>query len=72
MNLCEDCQRPTDSLVTDGEHVLCRECASDRATVVYRRLATAFNAYDELTRKAFAVYGNDDFWNLVNEEIDNG
>jgi len=72
MKLCEDCQRPTDSLVTDGERVLCRECARDRADVIYKKLDEVFNTFSKLDRVSFAFYGNDDFWNLINEEIDNG
>ena len=72
MKLCYDCQRPTDSLVTDGENYVCKECARLRSDELYERFSKILAVTDELTRKSFAVYGNDDFWNLVNEEIDNG
>lgn len=71
---CFDCQKELDEVevaVSDGLWHLCPECARSQSEIMYKRLSAVFDASREIDRKAFALYGNDDFFCKVHKELNN-
>lgn len=55
--------------VTDGDLCLCDECARKESNRIFDNLMRIYESEEEVFRKAFAVYGIDDFAYCVDEEI---
>ena len=55
--------------INDGYVGVCKYCAPVYSEDLYKKLLSVYESEDDLTRMAFAKYGNDDFWNEVNEEF---
>lgn len=72
---CFSCQREideslfADSPITDGDKYLCADCARIESNRIFNNLIAVFEANDEIYRKAFAVFGIDDFAFSVDEEM---
>ena len=66
---CNEELQPWEAKDTDGYWGLCDECAKKESNRIFDNLMRIYESEEEVFRKAFAVYGIDDFAYCVDEEI---
>jgi hypothetical protein len=68
---CCECNRElvTDEVfVTDGDDVMCRECAIDVSNIIFDKIVRIYEEQPKMYRLAFGTRGIDDFCYIVDEE----
>ena len=68
---CCECNRElvTDEVfVTDGDDVMCRECAIDVSNIIFDKILRSYEDQPNMYRLAFGTRGIDDFCYIVDEE----
>ena len=61
-----------DIVSDDGDFGLCEDCARHESNRIYNKLLSTFEAEEQLSRMAFAKYGADDLFYVIDAEINNG
>ena len=68
---CCECNRELledEVFVTDGDDVMCRECAIDVSNIIFDKIVRIYEEQPKMYRLAFGTRGIDDFCYIVDEE----
>ena len=68
---CYECNRELledEVFVTDGDDVMCRECAIDVSNIILDKIVRIYEEQPKMYRLAFGTRGIDDFCYIVDEE----